>query len=83
MKKIITTFTILALSVGFAQEVQESKGGKRTPPPAAIEICEGQDEGSSCTMETPRGDTVEGTCKNTPDGLYFACKPKHHKKERS
>jgi len=30
-------------------------------------------------MKTPRGDIVEGTCKNTPDEKYFACKPERQK----
>lgn len=83
MKKIITTLTILALTASFAQDMQKPRDGKRTPPQEAIDICEGQDEGSSCTMETPRGDVAEGTCQNTPDKLYFACKPNDDGHKRS
>ncbi len=75
MKKIILTVALVALTFGFAQEQRPQQGEKRTPPAEAISICEGQDEGSSCSMTSPRGDTVEGTCSNTPDGKYFACKP--------
>ena len=48
--------------------------GDRQPPKEAIEICVGQDEGSQCTMNTPRG-SLEGQCKNTPDNKYFVCMP--------
>ena len=82
MKKIIITGTLLALTFGFAQGQQPQQGEMRTPPPEAISICEGQDEGTSCSMVSPRGDTVEGTCSNTPDGKYFACKPKNPPKRR-
>jgi hypothetical protein len=77
MKKVLITLAILTVSASFAQE-----GQKRQPPKEAISACEGKTSGSSCSVETPRGDTVEGTCKNTPDKKYFACVPKNHKKKR-
>ncbi len=52
-------------------------GSDRQPPKEAIEICEGQEEGSSCQMTTRRGDTLDGTCKYTPDDKYFVCMPEN------
>lgn len=65
--------TTALLTVSYAQPSGE---GKRTPPPEAIEACQGQEDGTECLMTTPRGDTLTGTCQNTPDNKYFACKPK-------
>lgn len=81
MKKIIVTISILALTAAFAQP-QGGGGGQRgpggKPPQEAISACDNKSEGSSCTFESPRGDSPKGTCENTPDGKYFACKPNNH-----
>jgi len=79
MKKIITTLAIFALTASFAQDGKPPRGGK--PPQEAITACENEDVGTECTVETPRGDVLEGTCQNTPDKKYFACAPKNHKPE--
>jgi len=79
MKKIITTLAIFALTASFAQDGKPPRGGKGKPPQEAIEACANEDAGTSCTVETPRGDVLEGTCQNTPDKKYFACVPKNHK----
>ena len=55
---------------------QDNKGPRQgTPPKEAIEICKNKNTGSTCSITTPRGDTLEGTCKNTPDEKYFVCMP--------
>ena len=83
MKKTILTLAIFALTASFAQ----GGGGKPprggTPPTEAITACEGQEVAATCSMETPRGDIVEGTCENTHDNKYFACKPNDHKERSS
>lgn len=79
MKKIITTLAIFALTASFAQDGKPPRGGKGQPPQQAIEACENEEEGTGCTVQTRRGDTLEGTCQNTPDGKYFACVPNNHK----
>ena len=58
------------IQVAFAQEMS-----RREPPKEAISICEDQDEGSSCTFSSPRGDSLSGTCSYTPDKKYFVCMP--------
>jgi len=79
MKKIVTLFAMSALTLAFAQPPQ---GETRTPPQEAISACANQSEGASCSMKSPKGDTVEGTCSNTPDGKYFACKPNNPPQRR-
>ncbi len=46
----------------------------RTPPQESQDACEGMTEGSSCSFTGPRG-AETGTCTNTPDNTYFACRP--------
>lgn len=76
MNKIITTLTIFALTASFAQDMKPPRGGNGgQPPQEAIDACEGEDTGAACSVETPRGDTLEGTCQNTPDKKYFVCMP--------
>jgi len=83
MKKSLVTLCILSVSLAFANQPTQPKSGKRQPPQEAITACEGKDDGSSCTVKTPRGHTLEGTCRTTPDKKYFACKPKNGPKPRS
>lgn len=81
MKKIVLIAALCVATMSFAN--QSSRGGDqremREPPKEAISACEGQSEGNECSMSTPRGDTLEGTCKNTPDDKYFACMPNNHR----
>ncbi|WP_309496476.1 hypothetical protein [Sulfurovum sp.] len=82
MKKIIVTLTLLAITASYAQP-QGGQGGPGSgkPPKEAIAACKNKDKGTSCSVNTPRGDTLEGTCKNTPDDKYFVCMPNNHRKE--
>ena len=79
-KKMILTFcaTTALLTVSYAKQ----GGEKRTPPKEAIEICVGQEEGSSCSVTTPRGDTLLGQCMTTPDKKYFACVPENMRRPK-
>lgn len=33
------------------------------PPPEAIQACEGKSSGDTVQFQTPRGDTISGTCR--------------------
>ena len=45
------------------------------PPPEAFESCADADEGDRCTMQTPNGDTLEGTCAAGRDDDGLHCRP--------
>ena len=76
-KKMILTLcaTSALVTISYAKP---QGADKRTPPKEAIEICVGQEEGSECRMNTPRGELL-GTCQNTPDKKYFVCMPENMK----
>jgi hypothetical protein len=74
-KSILITLCIatMVLSAEESNHPPHKKGGQ--PPKEAISACSNKSSGESCNITTPRGDTLSGTCENTPDGKYFACKP--------
>ena len=51
-------------------------GGRRGPPPEAIEACSGKSEGDTCSFRGRRGD-VTGQCRLPPNGGQgeLACAP--------
>ncbi|MCL1113139.1 MULTISPECIES: hypothetical protein [Shewanella] len=60
----LTPFNTLLLSlslVASASALANPPGGK--PPQEAIEACASSSENSQVSFETPRGDTLEATCK--------------------
>ena len=81
--KMITTIALAACMVvallNTTAAAHPSQSGKRHgPPPAALKACEGRTEGDSVSFETPRGDTLEGTCKKIAGEL--AAVPENHSK---
>ena len=70
MNKLILSTLLLGATLSFANGQQD-----RTPPKEAISACVGQLTGATCNMTTQRGDSLSGTCKNTPDEKYFVCMP--------
>ena len=42
------------------------------PPPEALKACEGKSAGDAVQIQTPRGDTITGTCREMPDGRLAA-----------
>lgn len=62
MKKTISAFTLLVITFSSAQLVAQSNE-RRQPPPEAFEVCEGQAQGDTVSITTPRGDTVDATCQ--------------------
>lgn len=73
MKKVMIFISLMAATLSFAK----GPGQDRKPPQEAISACEGKSEGTTCSVTTPRGDTLSGTCKNTPDDKYFVCMPEN------
>jgi len=80
MKKLIL-ITLLGATLSFANGPQNGQGPRNgTPPEEAITACEGLNTNDTCNMTTPRGDSISGTCQNTPDEKYFVCMPEGMKK---
>lgn len=56
-------FAILAPASVWASAGPMERTGRREPPQEAIDACKGKSEGASVEIVTPRGDTIEATCK--------------------
>ena len=78
MKKV-TTSVILCLLAGINSTVQAQPSNTSTevsvpahrerplgPPPEAYRACTSLVKGSACSMVTPRGETLSGTCEAPP-----------------
>lgn len=75
-KKIVISFCALTalVTISYANQGGGRPQGNGTPPKEAINACKNKEDGTKCTMSTPRGD-LEGQCMNTPDEKYFVCMP--------
>ncbi|MCP5205887.1 MAG: hypothetical protein H7A01_01665 [Hahellaceae bacterium] len=61
---IISALALLTLfsTTSYAQPPQE-QGRRGAPPQEAIDACEGQEVDVAVSFVTPRGDTLNATCK--------------------
>ncbi|HFS85293.1 MAG TPA: hypothetical protein ENK72_01595 [Epsilonproteobacteria bacterium] len=76
MKPALTLLAPTLLIFAFAAETMPPPpGGDRKPPQEAITACEDLTEQSSCSVETPRGDTLEGKCVQMQNDTTLACMP--------
>lgn len=50
--------------------------GRHGPPAEAISACAGKNQDAQCSFVTPRGETMNGSCRQVPEGK-FACVPKN------
>ncbi|MDP5031942.1 MAG: hypothetical protein NWQ54_01195 [Paraglaciecola sp.] len=71
MKTIYCRILVLSLVISSATVIAQEKNNKRghKPPPEAIAACEGKSAGDTVSFETPRGDTLEGTCQKIDEQL--------------
>lgn len=67
---------------GVQKNSQNSEGGRggrrgrrRGPPQEAIDACNGLSENATCSFESPRRGTMDGTCSMSPRGEELACRP--------
>lgn len=65
----------LTSAVSTSSEADER--GHRGPPPEAFTACEGKAAGDACTVTTPHGDELAGTCATPPEDTRLACRPSH------
>ena len=64
--------TLFNLNMTFAQG---GSRGHQGPPPEAYTVCEGLSEGDTAAFESPRGDTITGTCVQERDGDRLVLRP--------
>jgi len=78
--KIIKKSSIAAVALGIFiacgalsnEAAAQDRGGRRHgPPPEAYTACEGKSEGDAAEFESPRGNTVTGTCEYEGDRLVL------------
>jgi len=72
MATILAVLTICATQAfGDDARLGRRRGGHQGPPPEAYSACEGKSEGDTAEFESPRGDTVTGTCEMEGDRLVL------------
>lgn len=80
MKKLFITLTSLMFAITSLQSFAAKKA-HRQPPPEAFEACEDKSEGDTVSITTPRGDTLDATCKLMKEQLIAV--PEHGHRSRS
>ena len=76
-RNLIGTMAVLLLLIGSAPAVvlafdgPAGRGGRKGPPPEAIEACKGKQVGDTVEFTGRRGETLEATCKEM-DGQLAA-----------
>ena len=68
-------WTAWAAMVSVAAQTIEPNGPPPEPPPEALAACKSLTSGKDCSVKTPDGTTIKGTCW-APQGKALACKPK-------
>tara|TARA_R110001592_G_scaffold7126_7_gene40213 strand:- start:14090 stop:14368 length:279 start_codon:yes stop_codon:yes gene_type:complete len=84
--QILSTLILLnaVTASAYAEEGMNKQNSKHRGPPAeAIEACENSADGDSCSITTPRNETLEGTCRTPPRLEQLVCAPANneHKKQ--
>jgi hypothetical protein len=65
MKKTVVVLGLLTVVATADGAFGQRPGGGPPPgpPPEAIRACEGKSQGDAVQFQTPRGDTITGTCR--------------------
>ena len=65
LKSIVVILGFLAVvgAGGWAFAASPASAGPPGPPPEAFKACEGKKAGDTVQIQTPRGDTISGTCR--------------------
>jgi len=58
-------------------------GGHQGPPPESYTACEGKSQGDTASFESPRGDTVTGTCVQDKTGDRLVLHPDNPPEHRN
>ncbi len=78
MKKALGLAAVVLLIVVSTEYGRANAHG--TPPQEAIDACADKAVGDVCSVVTPKGDSVEGTCDQPPDSETIACRPNNFPK---
>ncbi len=62
---------LLMMPIAACAQHGDRNGRRQGPPPEAYTACEGKSEGDTAEFESPRGDTVTGTCEMEGDRLVL------------
>ncbi len=78
-RALVCALIALALGAGSVAAANDrsgdgERGGRRGPPPEALQACAGGAQGQSCSFTGRRGETVSGTCE-IPRGDKLVCFP--------
>ena len=68
---VLLAIFITFSSLGHEAFAQQRGRRHQGPPPEAYTACEGKSEGDTAEFESPRGDTVTGTCVSEGDRLVL------------
>jgi hypothetical protein len=68
---VLLAFFIAIYASGNSALAQDRGGRRQGPPPEAYTACEGKSAGDKAEFESPRGDTVTGTCVQQDDRLVL------------
>ena len=71
--KIGIFFAILTICTinAFGADTRKHERKRPGPPPEAYTACEGKSAGDAAEFQSPRGDTVTGTCEQEGDRLVL------------
>ncbi len=63
----LVTLLLVLISTAGSAEANEQRGGRRGPPPEAIDACAALVAGDSCSFTGRRDDKITGTCHAPQD----------------
>jgi hypothetical protein len=76
---LLTLVTLYAMPGAAEPPDGQSPGGRRGPPPEALEACSNQADNTACSFAGRRGEDVTGTCLVPPrQEAELVCVPEHH-----
>ena len=76
--KAFFAIVLFCLTTSVVAQQDEQRRPHREPPQEAIDACDGYNENDTVSFTTPRGDTLEATCKLVKDTLIAV--PLEHKR---
>ena len=76
-KLILVTALLTTVYAQSTMAQGDQRGGRRGPPPEAINACSGKSAGAACSFNGRNDEQLRGTCFSPQDN-DLACKPDGH-----